>query len=325
MTTFMIWAGTISAFMFSRELTGVHITQYFEKFIQAFLGIVSKKARDAAINNKRKIDTMSVLQRKKSKLYRYYSFVNEILLDMNWKQRGVTVEGLTAVVFLGTCIVCTAGFVVLQNLFLVLITSALAFVMILAFMFLMSRVGHRRRKKLLIQAEDLLCSSISVGLVKCVEDNLKQIPYELQSEFQTFLDQYTMQNMPIEKAVNNLNNNLGSKFDKFCDKAINFEKSGANKGMQDLFRYNIEENSFTSELDMMCEVAFADMNMDFFASTCVIMGYVFFTITSVPFVGAFYTTGFGKAMIIIYAVILCVGFIYTQWLQSANFEFEGRI
>lgn len=325
MTTFLIWAGTISAFVLSRKLTGVHISEYVHEFVTKFLGFVAVKARDSAIQNKRKIETMSVLQRKKSWLYRYYSFINEILLDMTWKQKGVTVEGLTAVVFIGTCIVSTFSLVTLRNVILVLMTAAMSFVLMIAFMFLMSRVGHRRRKKLLIQAEDLLCSSISVGLVKCIEDNMKQIPHELQPEFRKFLEQYVMQNMPIEKAINNLNNNLGSKFDKFCDKAINFEKSGANKGMQDLFRYNIEENSFTSELDMMCEVAFADMNMDFLASTGVIIGYIFFTVTAIPFVASFYTTGFGKAMIVLYAAILSGGFIFTQWLQSANFEFEGRM
>lgn len=325
MINFMIWAGTISAFVLARKLTGVHISEYLRLWSGNFLGFVAVKARKSAIENKRRIETMSVLQRKKSKLYKYYSFVNEILLDMTWKQKGVTVEGLTAIVFIGTCIVSTVGLVTLRNLLLVAVTAAMAFTLMLAFMFLMSRVGHRRRKKLLIQAEDLLCSSISVGLVKCIEDNMKQIPYELQPEFRKFLDQYVMQNMPIEKALNNLNNNLGSKFDKFCDKAIQFEKSGANRGMQDLFRYNIEENSFTSELDMMCEVAFADMNMDLLASMGVIVGYIFFTITSIPFVASFYMQGAGKAMIVLYAGILSAGFIYTQWLQSANFSFEGRV
>ena len=315
----------MSAFALSKKLTGVEITEYLKAFLARFLGFVSKSARDAAVQNKRRIDTMSVVQRRKSPLYRYYAFVNEILLDMGWKQMGVTVEGLTAVVFLGTVIVSSTGLVVLQNIFLVIIAAIVSFAVMLAFMFLMSRVGHRRRKKLLIQTEDLLCSSISVGLVTCIEENMRQIPHELRPEFQRFIEQYTLQNMPIEKAIHNLNDNLGTKFDKFCDKAINFEKSGANRGLQDLFRYNIEENSFITELDMMCEVAFADMNRDLLATCLLLVGFIGFTIASMPFVASFYLTGFGKFLLIVYMVILSVGFIWMQWLQSANFEFEGRM
>ena len=312
-------------FVAMRKVTGVHITEYLGMIFSRFFGFVSNQSREMAINNKRKIETMSVAARKKSPLYRYYTFINEILLDMNWKQKGVTVEGLTATVFIGTCMVSLIGTVTI-SIFLVPIIAAMTFVLLISVLFLISRVGHRRRKKLLIATEDLLCSSISVGLVQCIQNNFKQIPRELQPEFRKFLDQYTVQTMLIEKAINNLNLNLGSKFDDFCDKAIAFEKSGANKGMQDSFRYNIEQNSFISELDMLNEVACSDMNIDFFASCAVIVGYVAFTITSVPFVGEFYaSTMGGKIMLLIYMMCLGAGFIFTQYLQSKEFVFEGRL
>ena len=94
--------------------------------------------------------------------------------------------------------------------------------------------------------------------------------------------------------------------------------------MENLFQYNINHNAEIRNLDRECAKAFTAMNRNYLLSLAIIAGFVMYTIVTYDGVAHFYSSGFGRFLITLYAVASAIVFIYIQYIQSKPFIYGTR-
>ncbi len=257
---------------------------------------------------------MSREAKKKSWHYKYQVLLNDILLDLGWKQMGVTVEGLTILVLIATLMIEVLGWIVFENIFMLIVVGVAAYATIVAVLFSLSRSAHRTRKALLIAAEDLLCANMSKGLTHAIRSNINQIDSEIRDEFKAYLNDIDC-NMPVIEAIDRLNDRLGSKFDNFCEKAKDITEN-YQPGAEDSFMFNISSNAIETELDNEIYEANLNANMDYFATLGLLVVFFLMTNSMYASLREFYFEGPGRFFLVFYALAAIAVYIYTQWQGS---------
>lgn len=309
--------------VFMGMLTHVNLLHVLRDMLHAFNRGISKKSKTFHEDTHQQFERMTLDQKRKSKKYAYYCFMNEMLDTFQFKEKGITVEGAT----LGILVIWIAIGLLLSllslNVLFAILLPILAFPTTLAGMFLASRVGVRRRKQMFLDSMDILCAVMSDGFLKAVKNSLLQFPEEVRPYFERFIKNIELLNFSIPDAVHQLNREIGSLYDEFCDSVITYEANRAT-GMETLFNFYIEENAKTLERDRAIKRMSDAVNMDYFASLGVII--IFGVVTT------FLLTGgpglWAKPIGIFVAILLLIGaiavFIYIQYLLSKAYIYTER-
>lgn len=304
-------------------VTGVSIPSLIIDFWNFLIEAMSKKSAKNYEANSERFSVMSKKQKQESIRYRIYSFINEILLDMGWKNKKITVEGFNMFILLSTTALGLLMYIFLRSVILTVLFSAVAWILLYAVTFLVSRISHVSRKTALMDAEDFLCGSMSQGIVMSVEDNINMIDKSIQPVFKEFLSSIYDRNMDVFTALENLNTACGEQFDDFCEKCKVFERE-RRPGMEDIFQYNISRNAFVRELDRECNKAFTAMNYNYLASLGIIFGFIIYNMLSYVGIREFYLSGFGKFLLTLYFSISAIAFILIQYIQSKPFRYGKK-
>lgn len=297
----------------------MNIFDAIDMVFNAFRAKTAETVETRSAIEKSKNARMSREQRKKSLSYKYRKFVNDLLLDMNWKQMGVIHEGLTTLCVILTILINLFGILVFRNPIIFAVGLICVYIVILCVLFTMSRSRARYRKSVLMATEDMLCASIELGLVKSVERNLEQFDPEVKPAFIAFLDDRKALSMPIDICIDRLNDQLGSRFDRFCEMAKSFELDYI-EGLEDSFQINIEDNSIEAELDAERYDAILEMNVDYFGVVGLLVAFFAMTTTMIDALPEFYFKGAGRFFIAVYLVALVAGYVYTQHKQNEKFD-----
>lgn len=295
------------------------IVYHFELF-RDFLSGRSRKKRE---EHRVKFNQMTAREKKKSMKFRAFSFLNEIMLDMGWLSKRITVEGVNTLILTITYFVGGAIWIFMDSLLLALIVSPVFYMTAIAFLFLISRINHTRRKQALMDAEDIICANMGQGVLVAIETNIESFDPFIKAPFNQFLDEIYNRNASVEAALNNLNTNCGEQMDLFCDKAKTFEKE-RRPGMENVFQYNINRNAEIRILDRECAKAFTAMNRNYLLSLIIICGFVLYTFVTYEDVALFYAGTFGKFLITLYIVAAAITFIYIQYIQSKPFRYGDK-
>lgn len=320
----VIYAGVgILGYFLMRALTGVKITNVLADIIRALTGqaIVSvDKYRD---NIAQEFARMPLHKKKKSKKYRYYCFVNDLLASFGLKEYGINVEGATIAVFLIVLTLCIVVSVITNNIAFAIFMPFLLMPLVIAFAFLASRMKVRKRKQDLLDAMDMLCAVMSDGILLAVKTNLLQFPESVKPYFEKFVKNIELLNISVPDAVGILNSDVGSLYDDFCASVINFETSRAN-GMETLFNFYIIENAQTLERDRRLKRMSDEANMDYFASMGLIGLFGFFANIVMGSEDSIWSKPFGTFVLIAMIVAAVAIFIYIQYLLSKPFIYTEK-
>lgn len=291
--------------------------------LEAWDGLMSLLTNRSKVQYQKHSEEFAVMSKKdkqKSLSYRFYSFVNEILLDIGWKSKKITVEGFNTFIFLSTAIITLGFWFYLRSIFLTIFFGIILYVLMYALIFLVSRFSHTQRKIALMDAEDFLCSSMSQGLTQAIEENVEMIDRRVQVPFREYLDSIYNRNMDIMRAIDNLNDGCGEQFDDFCEKCKIFERE-RRPGMEDVFQYNISRNAFVRELDRECDKTFTAMNRNYLASIGIIIGFIIYNMMAYYDIRQFYMSSMGRVLLTLYFTISAIVFIYLQYIQSKPFKY----
>ena len=303
-----------------KMITGIGPIEVMKQLGNSFLVYLAQKAGKKRAKNEEKFSVMSRKEKLKDRSYRFYAFVNEILLDIGWRNKGINVEGFNMFVYLVVGILSIFFYIWLKNLFFTALVSFVVLVLIYAITFLLSRIHHTKRKIALMDAEDFLCSSMSQGIVQAIEENYRMMDKMIQPIFEDFVKSIYDRNVDVFTAIDILNEKCGEQFDDFCEKAKVYERE-RRPGMEDIFQYNIARNAFVRELDRECNKAFSAMNRNFLMSIGIILGFIFYNMLAYADIRHFYLSGVGKSLFVFYFMIVSVAFIYIQYIQSKPFKY----
>lgn len=316
----VIFVCAILALQVIKLISGVGPIELIKQLSEDLLMYLAKRAGKKKLKHEEKFSMMSKKEKLKNSSYKFYSFVNEILLDIGWRDKGITVEGFNTFIDLIVGVLAIVFYLWLKNLFFTAIVSGVIFILMYAVVFLLSRLHHTKRKNALMDAEDFLCSSMSQGIVQAVEDNYKMMDKSIQPIFEDFVRSIYDRNVDVYTAIDTLNEKCGEQFDDFCEKAKAYERE-RRPGMEDIFQYNIAHNAFVRELDRECSKAFSAMNKNFLMSIGIILGFICYNMLSYADIRHFYFSGFGKALLVFYFVIVALVFVYIQYIQSKPFKY----
>lgn len=309
--------------VFFGVLFRVNVVHTINGILRAFTRGAAKGSKEYHEDTHQQFERMTLDQKRKSKKYKYYCFMNEMLDTFQFKERGVTVEGITIGLLAIWLAIAMLFGILLSNVAIIILLPILAFPTTIAGMFLASRVGVRRRKQMFLDSMDILCSVMSDGFLKAVKNSMLQFPEEVRPYFDRFIKNVELLNFSLPDAVRQLNREVGSLYDEFCDTVITYEANHA-AGMETLFNFYIEENAKTLERDRAIKRMSDAVNLDYFASLGVIV--IFGVITTLLLTGGpglwFEPVGIFVAILIIIGAIGV--FIYIQYLLSKAYVYTER-
>lgn len=309
--------------IFMCMLTHVNLGHVLRDVLRALAKGLAGSSKNYHEDTHQQFERMTLEQKRKSKKYKYYCFVNEMLATFKFNEKGITVEGFTIGIFVILLAVGMILSMLTSKAFLFFLVPILGLPTTIAGIFLASRVGVRHRKQMLLDSMDIICAVMSDGFLKAVKNSLLQFPEAVRPYFEHFVKNVELLNISVPDAIHQLNREIGSLYDEFCDSVIAFEANRA-VGMEALFNFYIEENARTLERDRAIKRLSDAVNMDYFASLGAIV--LFAVLTSVTLTG-----GAGlwiKPIGLLVALILVVGalvvFIYIQYLLSKAYIYTER-
>lgn len=322
MTQLFLCIIMVLSYYLMRMITHVKITEVLRDLVKFYTKGLVDASETYADKTKLDFERMSLDQKHKSKKYKFYCLMNEILAAFGFRERGITVEGFIVALAVLSILLAFIIAALLNQAFIFFVLAPSLFVVLVAMVFLMSRVKVQRRKQMLLDSMDILCSVMTDGILKAVKENIMQIPEEVRFYFESFIKNIELLNISVPKAVNILNSDIGSLYDEFCDAVITYERNRA-KGMEELFNFYIIENSKTLARDREVKRISDEVNMDFFATTgCIIL---FGAMSSSALGTATFWTSFAGILIICLLAGFGIGtFIYIQYLLSKDYVYTEK-
>ncbi len=309
--------------IFMSMITHVNLAQVLRDILRVFTKGVSKSSKNYHEDTHQQFERMTLEQKRKSKKYKYYCFVNEMLATFQFKEKGITVEGFTVGIFVILLAIGMILSLLTANILFFFFVPILGLPTTLAGMFLASRVGVRRRKQMLLDSMDIICSIMSDGFLKAVKNSLPQFPEQVRHYFEHFVKNVELLNISVPDAIRQLNREIGSLYDEFCDSVIAYEANRAT-GMETLFNFYIEENARTLERDRAIKRLSDAVNMDYFASIGAIILFAVLTTTTLTGGAGLWAKPIGLFVALLLVVGALVVFIYIQYLLSKAYIYTER-
>lgn len=286
----------------------------FLKFISwllsGFKNIVDKIVGNIFEKNNSELQRMAFAKRSKKFFYRYQNFVNDILLDLKWKEKGLTVQTATVANVIESFAVGLICAFVFRSVFTIVMFMPLSFILNICLLFMISRNAHSYRVSLIRTAENTLCINMNLGIREAVKVSLNSLPVDIRYVFEEFLYNANNTGMGVIAAIDKLNDSLGSDFDSFCKKAKTITLNSSMSA--DIFLDNIKHNRARSEEEADVKKTYKELNTIFFlgvGAMFVFMGLVF---TMVPSITEFLTSALGELWVFAIAFPIVIMFMNIQ-------------
>jgi len=270
-------------------------------------------------NRKRRSERIkreNIARRKEDLAVKYNRLVDDFLKSFNLSIPLETATSLIAILF--------ALVVITLTLFLGEITIAFAItisIMIATFTWFSyaARVRRSARAEAIADAEDAICPLARDGVliaIKSIMETEEYIHKSIQPYFQEFIDNCETRGYSFRQAMQQLNRQLGSRFNNFAEKAIIFEYN-ERKGMADIFLDIVDENSVTREINARKEHMFRKMNRDFLMKILLILLFFIFALSVEGFREFMISTTPGRLINALCLNAMCIAFAWGQALQSS--------
>jgi len=243
-----------------------------------------------------------------------YKTITTMLFDLGWIE--VTVEGFIFTMTIFSLLVNLVFLLYTRSMFLFIVgvPATMTFLFVLAYM--SSNSGHYAKEFALLAAEDLIITSIHDGILKAVKSNISLFSDEVKPYFERFISDKEDFKKPTEAALDDLTVKLGESFFPFSEKIKEFERTGK-KGTLDTFKDDLNLNVMKRTDMMELEDTLQKCNSSYLTMLAIVgvLTVVVFCsskeITKIAF-----TTGIGRAVIVIILILILRGFAFLQALRN---------
>lgn len=236
---------------------------------------------------------------RQSVFYNVYKYFDDMILNLDLADDGVTVVGLLT--FIGCIAIAIAtilGFL-LDMVGLIPITACALFYLIVVIFRFMSLMRYERREADIMDAEDLLVSDIKGGVYNAIIRYKDSFNPRIRPYFLEFIDDIQRKGYSFKQAMLTLNGKLGHNFTEFAHKAIMYEER-ADKDMDEIFSPIIEQNRQRRTLRHINNIAFNELRTELIVSMLLIAGYCFFAVVMDKYLAMFLMRSMtGKILIIL--------------------------
>lgn len=230
--------------------------------------------------NNSELQRLSLSKRSKKFFYRYQNFINDILLDLKWKEKGLNVQTFTVANLIFSFVIALVIAIMFKNVISIVLFLPLVYVINVCVLFMISRDAHSYRVSLVRKAENTLCINMSLGVCKAVEVSINALPTDIRYVFDEFLYNINNTGMGVIPAIDKLNDSLGSDFDSFCKKAKTIT---LNSSMSpDIFLDNIKHNNAKDDEEHDVKKCYKELNFFFFIGMGAMLAFVGLMFIMVP-------------------------------------------
>lgn len=253
----------------------------------------------------------------KRKTYKLYNFLNELIIDLGLIRTGVTPYELLFIVctltFIATAILCK---IVFGSFLMTIVMFPVVIIGVFCVMYTKANLAHDQRIENVIEAENIICNNIKVGVVVAVRDSLDVLPKEIRTDFKDFIDNIEQQNYHIKTALLELNAHLGSVADDFIKKCIVFEMEEEH-GIAGMFQDIVEINNINLEMRTEMKRKFEEVKSEFKIGATMIFAFLGGVLAIFPNVREFYfSTWVGQLIIAIDVLLLILEYVYITYLRA---------
>ena len=310
-----------ASYVFATNLFRVKTVDTLQDLIEVILFYSLDTADRMEEEQKKEFGLYTAEKKKKSWKFRYYNFVNELLLDIGWRAQGMTPERLTMIIGLICLVICAFTFIVFNNIFMVAYLFCILFATAIAGMFSVSRKGARVRLRRTIAAENLICGNISQGLYLAIKNNIDLFEGASKDAFMNYLYRDEQLHYPLARNIAALNLELGNHSTGFCQRLFIYETE-KRPGQEDMLRFIMQRNIKEEERMNEADVIYGEMNFNYFVCAAILLVFMVMCMSSMPEVLEVYKTDIGKAIILFFFSTIAVGYVFVQALQSKPFVFR---
>lgn len=309
-----------ASYVFATNLFRVKTMDTIQDLFEVVLFYSLEKADMLQKSNKKEFDLFTAEKKIKSWRFRYFNFMNELLLDIGWREKGLTPERFTVLNALVCLMLCGVVSLVLPNIFMILYLFVIIFIMNVAIMFSVSRKGARDRLRKTIAAENLICGNISQGLYTAIKVNQDLFEGGAKEAFMNYIYRDENLHYPLAKNIAALNMELGNHSTGFCQRLYIYETE-KRPGQQDMFRFIMQRNLREEERLAEADIYYGEMNFSYFVCAAILVVFLIMCMSSMPEVLEIYKLDIGKAIIILFFSLIAIGYVLVQALQSKPFVF----
>lgn len=256
------------------------------------------------------------INEKKTKV-KLYKFLNELVIDLEIREYGITPYELMFIVllltFLAQAVFCSAVF---GSILMVVPIYPILVVGVFCVLYTKANVAHDARIEAVYEAENIICNNIQLGVVPAVRSQIDMMPKEIREEFVEFLDNVESKNYHIKTALQALNTQLGQVQDDFIKKCIVFETEEEH-GVVGVFKDVVEVNNIKMEMRTEMKRQFEKVTSDFLISACMIFIFLAAVLAIYPNVRTFYfTTPLGQLVIALDLLLMIIEYVFITWLRA---------
>lgn len=314
-TTVTIVVLIILALALLVKITKLPVMTMLHKFGRWCMGLVSKLIskqervyhRDLEIG---KIDE----KRKRVKLYR---FLSDLIIDLNMSYSGITPYELLyltlAAVFLTSAFISKILF---GNWFMAIILCPILTVAVFCIMYTKANIAHDARIEAVIEAENIICNNIKIGVVAAIRESINTLPKEVRQDFRDFIDNVEYKNYHVKTALQELNSKLGAIADDFIKKCIVFELEEEH-GIAGMFADVVEINNIKMQIRIEMKRRFEETMHSFKVGASMIFAFLAGVLFLYKDIRTFYFEHpIGQIIICIDILILIAEYVYITYLRA---------
>lgn len=305
----------LSAFLIMVKITNLPIIEIIHRFIAFLMKIFGKFVKKREDNYHRDIE-IGKLNEKRIR-YKLYRFLSELIIDLNLTYSGITpYELLFITCFLVIVITTILCKILFGSVLMLLLMGPVAIVGTFCVMYTRANIAHDTRIEAVIEAENIICNNIKVGVLVAVRDSIDVIPETVRPDFIDFIDNVEQKNYHIRTALMELNAKLGGVADDFIKKCIVFEMEEEH-GIAGMFQDIVEINNIQLEMRTNMKRKFEEVKFQFIIGAGMIFAFLAIVLFIYPTVRDFYfKTAIGQFILVIDALLLILEYVYLTYLRA---------
>ena len=248
---------------------------------------------------------------------KFYSFLQDLIIDLQLLHTGITpYEFMWITIIATTLLVAFVCKLLFGSFLFTIIVAPIAIVGVFCVMYTKANLAHDQRIEDVIEAENIICNNIKVGVVVAVRESLDTLPRSVRPDFKAMLDNVELKNYHIKTALQELNMNLGGIADDFIKKCIVFEMEEEH-GISGMFQDIVEINNIKMEMRTEAKRRFEEVKQQFIIGAGMIFIFLGGVIGIYPNVREFYFTKFiGQLVLILDLLLLIIEFVYITYLRA---------
>lgn len=305
----------VIAILLFMRITGLNLIGLMHKVVKFIATIFAKFINKKEQKYHRDIQIGKLNEKRTTvKLYR---FLNDLIIDLNMVESGITPYELLAltciIVIIVTTIICQLLF---GNFLMTIIFSPIVLIGTFCVMYTKANVAHDTRIEAVLEAENIICNNIKVGVLVAVRESLDVLPKTVRGDFKDFIDNIEQKNYHIKTALLELNSRLGGVADDFIKKCIVFEMEEEH-GIAGMFQDIVEINNINMEMRTNMKRKFEEVKTDFILGAIMIFAFLGGVLVIFPNVRDFYFfNGLGQIILAIDVLLLIIEFVFITYLRA---------